>query len=180
MKATFQLAAADRRALSPEKFRKASGIPWARSVALALLLLPSAFAAKAIYIPSFITSTGMNLNSTSSQWCYARSVQTDNWIIFWEAGFGSDPSTASGSSKVDIPTLEAVAEKSFTTYEDSLQMVVKDSSVANKYKQIIFLHDTTLWIATGSGQDELVGTLDVNQDAANINTVAAQDRKSVV
>jgi hypothetical protein len=147
----------------------------ARGLALALLAGSSAFAAKSIYIPNFITSTGMDLNSSSSQWCYARSVQTDNWIIFWESGFGSDPSTASSTYKVNMATLEAVAEKSFTTYQDSLQMVVKDSSVANKYKQIIFLHYTTTWTATGSGQDEKVGTLDVNPDAANINTVAAHE-----
>lgn len=147
-----------------------------RSLTILLLIFTSTlFAQKTVYIPRFITNTGMDLNSTSSQWCYARSKQTDNLIVFWEAGFGSDPSTASGSYKVNMTNLIAVAEKSYATYFDTLKFAIKGSSVADKYKLMIFLLYQTEWAAYGSGQDELVGTLHVNPAAANGNTVLAHE-----
>jgi len=139
----------------------------------ALLFLASAsLAAKQVFVPSFITG---DINNPSNQWSFSRSVQTDNWIIFWEAGFGSDPSTASGSYKVDMEQLKVVAEKSFKVYVDSLKMVVKGSSYTDTYKQMIFLLYSTEWGAYGSGQDEKVGTLHVNPAAANIATVVAHE-----
>lgn len=132
-------------------------------------------AQKTVYIPKFITNVNMDLNSTSSQWCYARSTQTDNYIVFWEAGFGSNPSTATGTYKVNMTTLLAVAEKSYTMYLDTLKFAKKGSSVTDKYKMMIFLLYQTEWAAYGSGQDELVGTLHVDPAAANINTVLAHE-----
>lgn len=142
---------------------------------LFMLLMYSSFAQKQVYIPTFITNVNMDLNNTNSQWCYARSRQTDNLIIFWEAGFGSDPSTATGTYKVDMTTLINVAEKSYKTNIDSLKFVKKGSSVTDKYKLMIFLLYSTEWAAYGSGQDDKVGTLHVNPAAANINTVLAHE-----
>lgn len=146
-----------------------------RAIFCLLFMVTAAAAEKQIYIPQFITSTGMDLNNSSSQWSYSRSVQTENWIVFWEAGFGGDPSTASGAYRVDMNALKAVAEKSFATYVDSLKMVVKGSSLTDQYKQMIFLLYSTEWAAYGSGQDDKVGTLHVNPAAANINTVLAHE-----
>ena len=142
---------------------------------LILLLGSSTFAAKTIYEPSFLAQEGVNLKDCSTAYCYDRSVQTDNWIIFWQKGFGSDPSTASGTYKVDIATLKAVAEKSFAYYVDTLKMVVKGSSLTDKYKQMIFLLYQTEWAAYGSGQDEKVGTLHVDPAAANVASVVAHE-----
>lgn len=77
---------------------------------MALLLAASgAMAAKTIYVPTFLGRDGVNLNDCNTQYCYDRSVQTDNWIIFWEKGFGSDPSTAVNSYKVNMTALKAQA-----------------------------------------------------------------------
>jgi hypothetical protein len=135
----------------------------------------SAATQKTVYIPKFITSTGMNLTSSSSQWCYSRSSETDNVVIFWEAGFGSNPSTAAESYRVDMSALSKVAEKSYSVYADSLQFAIKGSSVADKYKLMIFLLYTKEWTANGSGQDDLVGTLHVDPAAANIDVVVAHE-----
>lgn len=140
-----------------------------------LLSCSLVFAAKQVYIPTFITNTGMDLNNASSQWSYSRSVETDNWIIFWEAGFGSDPSKATGDYHVDMEALKAVAEQSFAMYTDSLKMVIKGASLTDKYKQMIFLLYSTEWAAYGSGQDDKVGTLHVNPAAANIGSVLAHE-----
>lgn len=142
---------------------------------LLLFLAISSFAQKTVYIPRFITNVNMDLNNPASQWCHARSTQTDNIIVFWEAGFGADPSTATGTYKVNMKTLLDVAQKSYTTYLDSLKFAIKGSSVTDKHKLMIFLLYSTEWAAYGSGQDELVGTLHVNPAAANINTVLAHE-----
>lgn len=151
------------------------GIRGLKGLCLAMVLAPAAQAAKTIYVPSFLAREGTNLNDCNTQFCYDRSVQTDNYIIFWEKGFGSDPSTATGAYKVDMTALKSVAEKSFATYVDSLKMVVKGSSLVDTHKQMIFLLYSTDWAAYGSGQDDKVGTLHVNPAAANINTVLAHE-----
>ena len=143
--------------------------------ALLLSLSLSVSAQKTVYIPKFITTTGMDLNNSSSQWCYSRSTETDNVVVFWEAGFGSNPSTASGTYRVDMSALTKVAEKSYSTYLDSLKFAIKGSSVTDKYKLMIFLLYTTEWSAYGSGQDNLAGTLHVNPAAANIDNVVAHE-----
>jgi hypothetical protein len=144
-------------------------------VFMVLLLVGPSLAQKQIFEPSFLAREGINLKDCGTPYCYDRSVQTDNWIIFWQTGFGSDPSTATGSYKVNMTTLKEVAEKSYATYVDSLKMVLKGSSLTDKYKMMIFLLYQTDWAAYGSGQDEKVGTLHVNPAAANINTVLAHE-----
>jgi hypothetical protein len=140
-----------------------------------ILLMNSsaAFSQKTVYIPKSIKS--MDLSNTSSQWCNARSKQSDNIVVFWEAGFGNDPSTASGSYKVDINKLLGVAEMAYTFYLDTLKFAIKGSSVTDKYKLIIFLLYSTEWAAYGSGQDDMVGTLQVNPAAANYPNVVAHE-----
>ena len=145
------------------------------TISILCFLNQFSIAQKTVYIPRFITNVNMDLNNTSSQWCHARSTQTDNIVVFWEAGFGTDPSTATGVYKVNMPNLLAVAQKSYTTYLDSLKFAIKGSSVTDKHKLMIFILYSTEWAAYGSGQDELVGTLHVNPAAANINTVLAHE-----
>lgn len=142
-----------------------------------LLLILSSFswAQKQIYIPRFITNEGMDLNDPNSQWCYCRSEETDNYIIFWEPGFGDDPSTNTGDYYVDMEALMNVAETSYLVYTDSLKFTKENNSIVESYKQMIFILYSTDWAAYGSGQDDLVGTLHVNPAAANINTVLAHE-----
>jgi uncharacterized repeat protein (TIGR02543 family) len=146
-----------------------------KGVLILLLVASTTYAQKQVYIPSFITRTGMDLNDPNSQWSYSRMAETENIVIFWEPGFGSDPSVAPGDYRINMDNLKAVAEKSYATYVDSLRFVIKGSSVTDDYKLMIFLLYTTDWGAWGSGQDDLVGTLHVNPAAANINTVVAHE-----
>ena len=117
----------------------------------------------------------MDLNNPSSKWCYSRSKESENVAVFWEAGFGSDPSTASGNYKVNINTLLQVAERSYSFYLDTLKFAIKGSSVTDSYKLLIFLLYTTEWTANGSGEDDKVGSLRVNPAAANIGNVVAHE-----
>jgi len=142
---------------------------------LTILTSADLFAQKQIYIPSFITNVNMDLNNPNSQWCYCRSRQTDNIIVFWEAGFGNDPTNAASPYNVNLNTLLSVAEKSYSFYLDSLRFAIKGSSVTDKHKLMIFLPYTNEWTAYGSGQDNLVGTLHVNPAAARIDNVLAHE-----
>lgn len=144
-------------------------------LALVVCLSFSVAAQKKVYIPKFITSTSMDLSSTASQWCYARSRETENIVVFWEAGFGTDPANASSDYRVDVTKLLKTAETSYSVYLDSLQFALKGSSVTDTYKLMIFLLYSTEWAAYGSGQDNLVGSLQVNPAAANSNTVVAHE-----
>jgi hypothetical protein len=143
-----------------------------------LILLIGCFTAnaqKSVYIPSFITSTGMDLNDNNSQWSYARSLETDNIVIFWEPGFGADPATAPVPYNIDMKALVEVSEKSFDLFVDTLKFAIKGSSVTDQYKLMVFLLYTTDWAAFGSGQDDLVGSLFVSPAAANIKHVVAHE-----
>ncbi|MBN1761209.1 MAG: hypothetical protein JW863_22990 [Chitinispirillaceae bacterium] len=140
------------------------------------LLLAVSFsvaAQKEVYLPQFIRN--MDLNSSSSQWCHARSRESDNVVVFWESGFGSDPSTTSGSYRVDMNALLDGAEKNYAFYRDSLKFAIEGSSVTDRYKLMIFLLYSTDWTANGSGQDDLVGSLHVSVPAANNKTVVAHE-----
>lgn len=132
-------------------------------------------AQKTVYVPSFIANSGMDINNPNSQWSFARSVQSENVVIFWEPGFGNDPSTLPEPYKVDMETLLATLESSFLYYLDTLKFAEKGSSVTDQYKLMAFLLYTQDWAAFGSGQDDLVGSLFVSPGAANLNDVVAHE-----
>ncbi len=117
----------------------------------------------------------MDLNDNNSQWSYARSVETENVVIFWEPGFGPDPAQSPAPYKIDMKSLIEVSEKSFSIFLDSLQFAQKGASVTDRYKLMVFLLYTTDWAAFGSGQDDLVGSLFVSPAAANIKHVVAHE-----
>lgn len=133
-------------------------------VALTLFLcITNLNAEKKVLVVSSIKS--MNLNNASSKWCWQRSRQTKDFVVFWEKDFGSDPATSAKHS-VDVDALLATAEKAYTMYRDSLGFIVKGASHTDSLKMIIFLFYTDTWMAYGSGEDEMIGTLQVNYAAA--------------
>lgn len=52
----------------------------------------------------------MDLQNPASQWSYHRMAYTENFIIFWEKGFGNDlsnpPRLEGHSMKVNLPNLK--------------------------------------------------------------------------
>jgi len=129
-------------------------------------------AEKTVYIPSAIKNS-MDVNNSSSNLGYDRSSESDNIVVFWEAGYGSDPSFAGGDYRVDIEAVLEVAEKAYTFYRDTLQFVIQGSSLTDKYKMIIYLEYNAGWNACGAGEDDSVGSIWISAPAArNNNTVA--------
>lgn len=144
-------------------------------IILSVFCLLPVLAQKQVYIPTFITNENMDLNDPNSQWCYCRSMETENIVVFWEPGFGDNPSTATGDYYVDMDALLEVAEKSYHIFKDSLLFASPNNSITDDYKLMIFILHSTEWAAYGSGQDDKVGTLHVNPAAANINSVLAHE-----
>jgi hypothetical protein len=110
---------------------------------------------KQIYIPTWKMG---DVNEPSNNWSMERSKQSKNWILFWEPGFGSNPGTT-------VDDCLALAEKSFTFYADSLKFIKKGASKTDSYKMIIRLRYTTDWEASGSGVDDVIGSLTLTSSA---------------
>ncbi len=125
---------------------------------------------KQIYLPTsnvsdfdrnFRFSTA-NLHDDNSYFSWKRSKESENLIVFWEKGFGDDPSTCTKrvgnvSMKVDIDDMLEKMEAFYTLYQDELTFTVKGASNTDKYKMMIFLFYTDGWIANGGGVDDVIG-----------------------
>lgn len=119
---------------------------------------------KSFYIPNELKT--MDFESEDSRWCYQRSAHTDNFIVFWEKGFGKNPNTTDipEALRVNIDDLLKKAESFFSINIDKLKFaeIGKDVSNLDKYKMQIYLLYQTEWLATGSGYDDVIGALWVN------------------
>ena len=112
---------------------------------------------KKIYIPGWMLG---NVNDPNNNWSYARSKQSKNWIIFWEPGYGEDPSVlADGGFRIDTEGILNLAESFYRFYADSLRFITPGASKTDDYKMIIRLRYTRDWEATGSGVDDMIGLL---------------------
>ena len=122
-------------------------------------------AEKVIYKPSSFGN--IDLTNNSSKWSYSRSIESENFIVFWEAGYGSNPKTTTNSNyRVNLDALLNIAEKSFVFYRDSLGFITKGNSKTDTYKMIILLFYSTTWQASGSGVDDTIGLLSLSANAA--------------
>ncbi|MGI6219573.1 MAG: DUF6055 domain-containing protein [Bacteroidaceae bacterium] len=117
------------------------------------------YAQKQIYEPYSMRDA---LASEDGQWSYERSRESENFIIFWEPGFGSDPATAPAPYTVDVDEVLRVADAAFDLYADTLGFVQRGASKTDTYKMIIRLYYQTEWLATGSGEDDMIGILNIN------------------
>lgn len=99
----------------------------------------------------------------SSKYNYARSVESENLILFWDKEFGDDPSKAPDlngkSMKVDVNDVISQAEGFYKFYRDELQFIKKGSK-ADQYKMMIFLRYTQEGtVYGGAGDGDPIGAL---------------------
>ena len=128
--------------------------------ALVALLVQGLNAQKTIYIPDswvYDAATGEYTEGGDSnlQWSMSRSKESDNCIIFWQKGFGSDPSKApslNGTSMTfDVDDVLRVAEECYDLNVGTLGFT--SSNMLNKYKILILMNYTTTWTCYGGGYD---------------------------
>ncbi len=129
---------------------------------LQILFIANTNAQKTIYVPN-----GWDPSNSASEFTYERSRESENCIVFWQEGFGSDPVSAPDANlRVDVDLLLERAEKTFLKNRDDLKFVNPGNSYTDDYKLIIALYYTTEWMAYGSGYDNIIGGLQVNPAAA--------------
>ncbi len=121
---------------------------------------------KKIYIPTWMMG---NVNDPNNNWSMERSRESKNWIIFWEPGYGPDPSAvADGNYRIDIDGILDLADHCFDFYTDSLKFTKRGSSKTDTYKMIIRLRYTRDWEASGSGVDDQIGLLTLTAWSAQV------------
>jgi hypothetical protein len=132
-----------------------------------------------IYIPNEFKA--LDFKNSASKWSYARSSQSEHFIIFWDLKYGtSHPNAQDVPSKyrVDIAELLKKAENFYQVNVNTLKFaeVGTGKSKLDKYKMLIFLYYQDEWLATGSGYDDTIGSLWISpQTVQPVGSVLAHE-----
>lgn len=120
----------------------------------------NAVAEKTVYIPatwSYNATTQEYTEGGNSdlQWSFNRSKQTENCIIFWQKGFGDDPSKAARLNGADMTfNVDEVLQVAETCYALNVGTLgFANSNMLNKYKLMILMNYTDTWTCYGGGYD---------------------------
>lgn len=116
----------------------------------------------AIYIPNEFA--GMNFYNDNSTWSYNRSKESQHFIVFWGAGYGTNDPNASSvpeAYRVDIDDLLVKLEEFYHLNIETLKFAERGVGKSNldQYKMMIMLHYTTDWMAYGGGYDDVIGAM---------------------
>jgi len=95
-----------------------------------------------------------DFTKSSNQWCFERSKESEHFVCFWEEGVN-----------FDVDYILEVAEKVWDVYTKQLGFVIEGSSSTDTYKIIMRVYNSSDWIASGSGEDLKVGTLNLSPSA---------------
>ena len=127
--------------------------------ALAMLATMS-YAQKQVFLPDSLRC--YDLNDSNSRWCWQRSAQTDNIIVFWEKGFGDDlsnpPMLEGKSMYFDLDNLLQRVETFYAYFRDSLRFTLPGSK-AEKYKMMVMVNYSLEGTAYGGTYDNFIGAL---------------------
>ena len=129
-------------------------------VVFLVLVLQGVNAQKKVYIPDSwhydaTTQEYTEGGNTELQWSFSRSKESDNCIIFWQKGFGSNPSKAPSLDGVSMTfDVDAVLRVAETCYELNINKLgFSCSNMKDKYKILILMNYTTTWTCYGGGYD---------------------------
>lgn len=85
----------------------------------------------------------MDLQNLESKWSYHRMACTENFVIFWEKGFGNDlsnpPQLEGHDMKVDLPNLMGKLESFYRFFRDTLEFS-RPGSKCDKYRMMVMLN----------------------------------------
>lgn len=115
---------------------------------------------KEIYIPKELRNN--DFNNPESKWSYDRMATTENFVIFWEKGFGKDLSKApkldGNNMTVDLKNLTEKLESFYAFYKDDLKFVLPGSK-SEKYRMMVMLNYSLEGTAYGGDYDREIGAL---------------------
>lgn len=116
------------------------------------------------------TTSDANYNNDytveTNRWTFKHSKESEHFVVFWDKTFGEISSTGKVTGQVskltvDINDMLAKAEQFYNTNVNTLKMCVtgEGKSQLDHYKMAFYLIDQTEWLATGSGNDNKIGTM---------------------
>ena len=115
---------------------------------------------KGLYIPQSLRDN--DFNNPESQWSYDRMATTENFVVFWEKGFGKDlanaPKLDGQNMSVDLKNLLEKLETYYTFYRDELKFVLPNSKT-ERYKMMVMLNYSLEGTAYGGDYDREIGAL---------------------
>jgi len=129
-------------------------------IILLTLVIQAIQAQKTVYIPdswqyNSTTEEYTEGGNSDLQWSFNRSKESENCIIFWQKGFGSNPANAPAldgtSMTFDADAVLSVAEECYDLNVSKLGFAC--GNMLNKYKIIILMNYTTTWTCYGGGYD---------------------------
>ena len=105
-----------------------------------------------LYKPS---SMNCDFTNENSQWCFARSQESEHFVVFWEKGVSFDKNYILDR-----------AERAWDVYVNKLGFLTPgESKGTDNYKIVMRMYNSGDWIASGSGEDGAVGTLNLSPSA---------------
>jgi hypothetical protein len=126
---------------------------------------------KEIYIPNALRNN--DFSSNNSQWSYERMRWSENFVVFWEPGLGTDPAYA--TQRIDMDDFLAKMETAYEYFYHTMKFVNVGSSKTDRYRTQVYINDKAEWLATGSGYDDEVGAMWINYSAANSTATMAHE-----
>ena len=102
------------------------------------------------------TYSGNNYMDDNSRWSFSRSMESEHFVVFWEKGFGSDP-TKVQTYRFNPKTVLQNAEKIWDTYVTQLGFLVPGRSTTDTYKIQLYVLYQSEWRADASGVDGKMG-----------------------
>lgn len=117
-------------------------------------------AQKKIYIPEDLRK--MDLQADTSQWSFKRSIETDDLILMWERGFGSDtsnpPMLEGKPMSFNLTNLRDRVQEFYHFFRDTLAFT-RPGSKADKYKMMVMVNYSLDGTAYGGTFDNFIGAL---------------------
>ena len=117
-------------------------------------------AQKKIYIPEDLRK--MDLQADTSQWSFKRSIETDDLILMWERGFGSDtsnpPMLEGKPMSFNLTNLRDRVQEFYHFFRDTLAFSLPGSK-ADKYKMMVMVNYSLDGTAYGGTYDNFIGAL---------------------
>lgn len=105
----------------------------------------------------------MDLNNENSEWSYKRLYCTDDIAIFWQKGFGADPTKAPKLEGQDMTfDPKALAEKLeafYKYYYNNLNFVIPGKTKADTYRMNCYVRYDLEGTAYGGCVDDVIGGL---------------------
>lgn len=103
------------------------------------------------------TYSDNNYLNNNSQWSLERSMESEHFVVFWEKGFGADPTKAASSYRFNPQTVLDNAEMIWDKYVNDLGFLMPGKSTTDTYKIQLYVLYQTDWRADASGVDGKTG-----------------------